>query len=122
MKKTKISKPPEMRVPLFNCARIVFFTDKEIARKYIKKLSGKVFDFEGYDGFEWMYQTSKRTFIIIAVFNNSAACLAHEAAHATFEICNIVQEPVKVESTNETFCYLIQRIMERFLPYLSSER
>ncbi|EHM1384080.1 hypothetical protein KFS98_003567 [Salmonella enterica] len=119
MGKKKSSKYPiKMRVPLFNCATILFFNDPSEAIAYIKKISGNDFTFNGYDGFEWMYETEDKVYIILATFNKSVATLAHEAAHATFEICNIVQTRVSEDRDNETFCYLLQRIMEKFVPHL----
>lgn len=119
MSKKKSSKYPiKMRVPLFNCATILFFNDPSEAITHIEKLSGQRFNLDGHDGFEWMYETEDKLYIFLAVFNKSAATLAHEAAHTTFEICNIVKTTVSETRDNETFCYLLQRIMEKFLPHL----
>ncbi|WP_413724665.1 hypothetical protein [Sodalis sp. RH16] len=118
----KKNKHPEMRTPLFNCARIVLLRDREQAAKYIKKLTGEEFDFSGYDGFEMERAAKNRRTIMLGVFNDSAATLAHEAGHVAFEICSIVGIPTPNDHTNETFCYLVQRIMEKFLPMIKAKR
>lgn len=110
-----------MRTPLFNCARIVLLRDREQATKYIKKLTGEEFDFSGYDGFELERGAKDRRTIMLGVFNGSAATLAHEASHVAFEICSIVGLPTPNDQTNETFCYLVQRIVERFLPLIKAK-
>ncbi len=111
-----------MRTPLFNCARIVLLRDREQATKYIKKLTGEEFEFSGYDGFELERGAKDRRTIMLGVFNGSPAILAHEASHAAFEICNIIGQPTPNGETNETFCYLVQRIVERFLPLIKDKR
>ncbi|MCW6598673.1 hypothetical protein [Yersinia ruckeri] len=117
-KKKSSNYPIKMRVPLFNCATILFFNNPTEAIAHVEKISGQKFKLDGHDGFEWKYETKDNVFIFLAVFDKSAATLAHEAAHAAFEICDIVQTKVSEDRDNETFCYLLQRIMEKFLPHL----
>lgn len=49
---------------------------------------------------------------LIGVFNGSMATLAHEAAHIAFCICRHVGVEVNQEKSNETFCYLLTRLVE----------
>ncbi|QWA09534.1 hypothetical protein GTU79_19530 [Sodalis ligni] len=86
-----------------------------------QKLTGEEFDFSGYDGFELERGAKDRRTIMLGVFNGSAATLAHEASHVAFEICSIVGLPTPNDQTNETFCYLVQRIVERFLPLIKAK-
>lgn len=49
---------------------------------------------------------------LIGIFNGSMATLSHESAHTAFNICNDVGVDVKPGLANETFCYLLTRLVE----------
>ena len=121
MAKTKWPKPPSFSVPLFNCADIVLLREREEADEYLGKL-GLDFDLTGFNGFAYSHhREGKVPLLIIGVFVHEPQVLAHEVCHIAFEICHHVGVPTNNNEMNETFCYLVQRIMYAFLPYLNQD-
>ncbi|CNL09521.1 hypothetical protein [Yersinia aldovae] len=121
MAKSKWPKPPTYQVPLFNCADIVLLRQREEATDYFSRL-GLEFDLAGFNGFAYTYLAEgKPPLLIIGVFLHEPQILAHEACHTAFEICNHVGVPTPNDTQNETFCYLVQRIMYAFMPYIQDK-
>ncbi|MEX3036439.1 hypothetical protein AB4K08_01030 [Serratia fonticola] len=83
---------------------------------------GLEFDLSGFNGFAYTHLIEgKPPLLLIGVFLHEPQILAHEACHTAFEICNHVGVPTPNDSQNETFCYLVQRIMHAFMPHITSE-
>lgn len=120
MAKSKRKKPPSFRVPLFNNAKVVLLRSRKEAAEYLDKL-GLEFDTTGYDGFAYDHRKEGEIpLLLIAVFRHEPHILAHEACHIAFDICNHVGVPTPNNEMNETYCYLVQSIMQKFLPHLRS--
>lgn len=49
---------------------------------------------------------------LLGVFDASPSSLAHEAAHIVFDICHSAGIEVEAGKANETFCYLLDAIVE----------
>lgn len=112
-------RPPTYSVPLFNCADIVLLREREEAKIYLAKL-GLEWDMSGFNGFAYSHQREgKAPLLIMGIFLHEPSVLAHEACHIAFEICHHVGVPTNNNEMNETFCYLVQRIVYAFTPYLN---
>ncbi|ROS20952.1 hypothetical protein [Raoultella terrigena] len=121
MAKKKWPKPPEYRVPLFNNAKVVLLRSRDEADDYLSRL-GLEFDTTGYDGFAYDHRKGRKIpLLIIAVFLHEPSVLAHEVCHIAFDICNHVGVPTPNDEMNETYCYLVQRILQEFLPYIKQD-
>lgn len=113
-----MTRPPRYSVPLFNCADVILLRDRQEASEYLGKL-GLSFDLDGFNGFAYSHvRKGKPPLLIMGVFLHEPSVLAHEACHIAFEICNHVGVPTNNNEMNETFCYLVQRIVYAFLPYI----
>ncbi|HHU7963203.1 TPA: hypothetical protein ACUKG2_004772, partial [Escherichia coli] len=49
---------------------------------------------------------------VIGVFNGKLSTIAHECAHMAFDICSRVGVDVEPGRANETYCYLMSRLVE----------
>ncbi|MBJ9110088.1 hypothetical protein I5449_01625 [Citrobacter sp. FDAARGOS_156] len=117
-----MAKPPRYQVPLFNCADIILLRSREEAKEYLSKL-GLEWDMSGFNGFAYSHQREGKTpLLIMGVFVHEPSVLAHEACHLAFEICHHVGIPTNNNEMNETFCYLVQRIVYAFLPYIQEQQ
>lgn len=57
---------------------------------------------------------------LIGAFDGKPSTLAHEVAHIVFDICHFVGIEVESGKANETFCYLLDTIVEFAYPYLNN--
>ena len=113
-----MAKPPRFSVPLFNCADVVLLRDRKEADAYLLKL-GINFDLSGFNGFAYTHhRDGKVPIMMIGVFLHEPQILAHEACHIAFDICQLVGVPTPNDQINETFCYLVQRIVHAFMPFI----
>lgn len=119
MKKLSIGKLPKMTVPLFESGTIVFCSDFSEWHSLHGKLGIDTED-TGSNGLSHTLSSDKGTLHIIAVFNGKLSTLAHECAHMAFDICNRVGVEVEPGRANETYCYLISRLVEFAEPHLKS--
>lgn len=112
MAKTKWPKVPRLLVPLFECAQVYFFTRRDewlqayavlgLEPDNLRSLGGCVRTVENTE-------TGERL-ILIGVFTGKLHVLAHECAHAAFQVCDICGVEVSRDGTNETFCYLVDNL------------
>lgn len=117
-----MAKRPTFSVPLFNCSDVTLFLSEDDADKYLRKL-GINFDLSGVNGFAHTHHRhGKPPIMMIGVFVHEPQVLAHEACHIAFDICQLVGVPTPNDQINETFCYLVQRIVYAFLPYMKGEK
>ncbi|MCS3430040.1 hypothetical protein [Klebsiella sp. BIGb0407] len=116
-----MSKHPTFSVPLFNCSDVILFLDRDDAVKYLRRM-GRDFDLSGMNGFAYTHHRDGKTpIMMMGVFLHEPQILAHEACHIAFDICQLVGVPTPNDQINETFCYLVQRIVYAFLPYLQAQ-
>ncbi|MDE9528072.1 hypothetical protein [Xenorhabdus bovienii] len=102
---------PFMRVPLFESGYIVFchsWRQWEALHAHLDVYSGE----EGSNGMSRTVSSESGVLHIIGVFNDKNSTLAHECAHVAFDICHRVGVNVSTGEANETFCYLISRLIE----------
>lgn len=76
---------------------------------------------DGAEGlsYPWLSYKNKRV-LLVALFNNDVAVLAHEMCHATFKVLGYVGVPVENDAANEAYCYLMGYFMEQALPHLKA--
>lgn len=108
-----LSKLPSFEVPLFQCGLVYLCLNHEDwARAHNEMDSdaqmldrqGAANTFRNLDGGYDIY--------LLGVFDNNPSTLAHEAAHIVFDICSSVGIDVDRGRANETFCYLLEAIVE----------
>lgn len=112
MKKTTTGKLPKMKVPLFETGEVVFCADINEWLNLHNRL--------GVDAGGELTNGASRTLHndatvrlhIIGVFNGKESTLAHECAHIAFDICSCAGVTVQPGEANETYCYLISRLVD----------
>lgn len=114
-------KAPMMPVPLFESGKIYFCSTRgkwkeahEALGAVAKMLDrrGAANTFRATDGSPDIY--------LLGVFDHSVATLAHESAHLVFDICEAVGIDVERGRANETFCHLLDKIVEFGSQYLTA--
>lgn len=120
--KSKKVRPPSFKVPLFNNADIVLLRDRDEADQYLSGI-GLNFNLSGYDGFAYSHIVNgDLPLLIVGVLKHQHDVLAHELCHVAFEICNLVGVPTPNDGMNETFCYLVQRLMQQMVPFIDDPK
>lgn len=111
MKKLITGSLPKMNVPLFESGVVVFCRDFESWQDIHHKLGIEQHD-DSSNGLSHTMTSQQGTLHIIGVFNGKLSTLAHECAHMAFDICSRVGVEVEPGRANETYCYLISRLVE----------
>lgn len=107
----KTGRLPRMKVPLFDSGDVIFCNSIEAWEALHNQLradGGRGLT----NGASHTISSRAGTLHIIGVFNGKISTLAHECSHIAFDICGIVGVPVSAGEANETFCYLISRLVE----------
>lgn len=111
MKTRSLVRAPKIKVPLFESGDVVFCDSIESWNAVHDRLG--VDAGEGLtNGASHTLRSGSGTVHIIGVFNGSVSTLAHECSHVAFDICGIVGVTVTPGEANETFCYLISRLVD----------
>ncbi|MGV3876931.1 hypothetical protein ACV8SQ_04045 [Citrobacter freundii] len=123
MAKTKWPKLPRHLIPLFQSANIYLCRSKDewvqaemaigVSLANVSMVNGMCRQFVNDETGENLY--------LVGVFDNNVATLVHECAHATFYCCNDVGVTVDTGSANETYCYLLDRMVTAFLPHIKQD-
>lgn len=112
MKPPKLGKLPKMKVPLFETGEVVFCADID----EWMDLHNRIGVDSGSDltngASQTLHNKDMGTLHVIGVFNGRTSTLAHECAHIAFDICSNVGVTVQPGEANETYCYLISRLVE----------
>ncbi len=121
-KKVKWPKVQSYLIPLFHSSWVYLFTtidDWKQAHRHLgievnnlSRINGCVRHFHDPSTGENMY--------MVGVFDGKLSTLVHECAHACFYVCNDVGVRVDTAERNETYCYMIERMFERFMPYIKT--
>lgn len=117
MKKLNLGKLPKMSVPLFESGLVVFCRDFTEWRQLHRRLNIELHD-TGSNGASHTLSSELGVLHIIAVFNGKLSTLAHECAHMAFDICSQVGVVVEPGRANETYCYLMSRLVEFCEPHI----
>lgn len=59
---------------------------------------------------------------LIGVFDQQIATLVHECAHVCFYVCSDVGVTTRPEDANETYCYMLDRMVNHFLPFIQEKQ
>ncbi|STL87819.1 Uncharacterised protein [Escherichia coli] len=59
---------------------------------------------------------------LIGVFDQQIATLVHECAHVCFYVCSDVGVTTRPEDANETYCYMLGRMVNHFLPFIQEKQ
>ena len=111
MKKVNIGNVPKMLVPLFESGTIVFCRDFPEWQRLHQKLGVDVHDSDA-NGASHTMSSENGVLHVIGVFNGKLSTIAHECAHMAFDICSRVGVDVEPGRANETYCYLMSRLVE----------
>lgn len=65
--------------------------------------------------------TGERCYLI-GVFDQQIATLVHECAHVCFYVCSDVGVTTRPEDANETYCYMLDRMVNHFLPFIQEKQ
>lgn len=104
---------PSFEVPLFQCGLVYLCLSREDWENAHSEMSsnaqmldrqGAANTFRNLNGGHDIY--------LLGVFDGNPSTLAHEAAHIVFDICGSVGVDVVIGEANETFCYLLEAIVE----------
>ena len=99
-----------MTVPLFECGEVIFCQSWNDWSELHDRINVDGGEHTG-NGASHTVSSVKGTLFIIGVFNGSWSTLAHECAHIAFDVCKKVGVTVEPGLPNETFCYLISRLV-----------
>ena len=118
--KAKWPKLPRFFVPLFECANIYLCTTHDEYAQALAALGVVPEDTRSLGGCVRRFEntTSGELLLIIGVFTGQLHVLAHECAHATFRVCEFSGVEIDPHGTNETFCYLLDKIFKEFEPHI----
>ncbi|MCN9006739.1 hypothetical protein MLP03_02570 [Escherichia coli] len=111
MKKVNIGNVPKMLVPLFESGTIVLCRDFPEWQRLHQKLGVDVHDSDA-NGASHTMSSENGVLHVIGVFNGKLSTIAHECAHMAFDICSRVGVDVEPGRANETYCYLMSRLVE----------
>lgn len=104
---------PRLEIPLFQCGFIYLcqnHQDWELAHEEMGSPAALMDRRGGSNAFRNL--SGGQDIYILGIFDGSAATAAHEAAHIVFDICHSVGVSVECGKANETFCYLLDAIVE----------
>lgn len=123
MAKSKWPKLPRYFVPLFHSANVYLARSREEYAQACDHLNVDVGSINSLAGTCRHYQNedTNENLYLIGVFNNDIATLVHECAHATFYCCRDVGVVIETHKSNETYCYLLDRMFSHFLPHIKQE-
>lgn len=114
---------PRMNVPLFDNSYILLCrnTNEWIsAHQYFGAKADKLDRRGAANTFRSL--SGEKDVHLLAVFDQRLSTLAHESAHIVFDICHLSGVDVEVGKSNETFCYLLDKVFQFAEPYLKSQQ
>ena len=124
MAKAKWHKLPAFTIPLFQSAHVYLATTREQFQHADKFLGGSGDEKPFNLGFASNYEntdTGERCYLI-GVFDQQIATLVHECAHVCFYVCSDVGVTTRPEDANETYCYMLDRTGNHFLPFIQEKQ
>lgn len=104
---------PHTTIPLFKSGIIYLCRTKDEWINAHKTLGGNATLLDRAGGANTFKNTQGGLDIhLIGVFDNKPSTIAHEVAHIVFDICQTVGIEVKTGQANETFCYLLDYLVD----------
>lgn len=118
--KVKWPKVESYLVPLFHSSWVYLFTTPEDWKQAHRHLGVDLNNLVRINGcVRHFYEASTgENMYMIGVFDGKVSTLVHECAHACFYVCSDVGVPIDTSEPNETYCYMLERMFERFLPHI----
>lgn len=122
-KPKKWAKLPHFFVPLFHCANVYLCRSKDEWIQAETAVGAPLTDLTMRKGLcrHFVDDQTGENHYLIGVFDNDAATLVHECAHASFYCCHDVGVTIDTGAANETYCYLLDRMFTAFLPHLKQD-
>ncbi|QIA76157.1 hypothetical protein [Rodentibacter caecimuris] len=108
-----LSQLPYLNVPLFESSRVYLCLSREEwqqAHSFFNVKADKLDRRGAANTFKSL--SANQDIHLLGWFDGEFSTLAHEAAHIVFDICYLVGIEVEAGKANETFCYLLDCIMQ----------
>lgn len=123
MAKNKWPKLPSYLIPLFQCAHIYLCRTREEWYQATAHLGCENRSVEMLNGATqtFTYEETGENLYLLGVFNGDIATLVHECAHIAFYVCRDTGVTVHPDNSNETYCYLLDRMFSALLPHIKQE-
>ncbi|MBF4177252.1 hypothetical protein [Lelliottia nimipressuralis] len=119
--KPKWPKLPHHLVPLFECANVYLCRTRNEWRQACAVLGISPGDIEALSGATVPVRNIEtgENLYLLGVFNGDTSTLAHECAHIAFYVCGDVGVSTVPGESNESYCYLLDKVFSHFLPYIT---
>lgn len=119
----ELSALPQFKLPLFSGHSVYLCVNKEEweAAHLSLGVEAKMLDRKGTAN-SFQSLSGQDDVHLLGVFDGKTSTLAHEAAHIVFDICHLIGVDVQAGKANETFCYLLDHIMQFAEPYIKADR
>lgn len=110
--RTRTGKLPKMKVPLFESGSVIFCSSIDKWCELHGRLRVDAGDDFTNGASRTLRNKAQGNLYVIGVFNGKQSTLAHECAHMAFDICRDVGVHVQAGEANETYCYLLSRLVD----------
>ncbi|EBI0307175.1 hypothetical protein GYD00_001137 [Salmonella enterica] len=119
-KKAKWPELPSLLVPLFECAHIYLCTSCNEWEQAYKAMNIEPNDVNSLAGCVRLIECTKtgEVTIMLGVFTGQLEVLVHECAHVAFRVCSLCGVEINPEGSNETYCYLLDKVFRFAEPYV----
>ncbi|AJJ64486.1 hypothetical protein [Yersinia aldovae] len=123
MAKTKWPNLPRYFIPLFHSANIYLCRSVEEWKLACKHLAVDAGEIDTLSGAAQTYSNNEtnENIYLIGIFDGELSTLVHECAHVAFYTCRDVGVTIDTNAANETYCYLLDRMVSHFLPYIQDK-
>ncbi|EAB4400461.1 hypothetical protein CBU97_08225 [Salmonella enterica subsp. enterica serovar Montevideo] len=124
MKKVKWPALPSLLVPLFECAHIYLCTSCNEWEQAYEAMSIESDDVRSLAGCVRLVECAEtgEVTIILGVFTGQLEVLVHECAHVAFRICSLCGVEINPDGSNETYCYLLDKVFRFAEPFISKSK
>ncbi len=120
VKKVKWPELPSLLVPLFECANIYLCTSCNQWEQAYEAMNIESNDVSNLAGCVRLIEFTEtgEVAIMLGVFTGQLGVLVHECAHVAFRVCDLCGVEINPEGSNETYCYLLDKVFRFAEPYI----
>jgi hypothetical protein len=119
MAKTKWPKIPSYLIPLFQSSHVYLCVTRQQWQQ-VDECLGVSWNGQLAAGLtrHFIHSETGENLYVVGVFDGKVRTLVHECAHVCFYVCSDVGMPIDTSQPNETYCYMLDRMFEFFLPHI----